>query len=617
MAVHRRQLSEGAAETALLAGRNVMLAFRQDETPEAACDWLVWHRARCGADAAVICLGPGADAEDFAEALAPVAREMEIVLVAGGTAAPCEVIRHRFLAEARAVLVLTIADLVMPDRLGPVFDRAVAAGGAVMPLVGAEIYPWRLRQGKPALHVDHVAVSKRETNHLSSWAVAPSGCPEDAVWRPEGIAGMAMAETRAGEFRRAMGVARPGVTIGKLVRKADLVERTVLASVLAHVFPDKPRPRPARVRQTAGPEPREVTVVTAMKNEGPFILDWIAHHRAVGVERFLVYTNDCDDGTEHLLDLLAGAGVTRRDNPFRETGQVPQHAAFRAAEDEAVVRGTDWLLTLDVDEYINVHVGEGRLGDLFAHVPEAGAISMPWRLFGNGDRHRFEDIPVVQQFSLAARDYAPRPLQAWAFKTLYRNDGTFGKLGVHRPKSLEASRAGALRWVDGSGRALPARMWRSGWRMTCETWGYDLVSVNHYAVRSAESFLVKRDRGRVNHVASEQGTAYWFRMNHNVVEDRSIRRLDDRVAGERARLAALPGVAAAHERSVGWHRNRIAELKRDPGMAELYRELTGPRLERLSRMTSNFGASVFYAGPEVIPDKIAALGTEQKFYFTV
>ncbi|NND18437.1 MAG: hypothetical protein HKN98_07645, partial [Silicimonas sp.] len=77
MAVHRRQLSEGAAETALLAGRNVMLAFRQDETPEAACDWLVWHRARSGADAAVICLGPEADAEKFAEALAPVAREME------------------------------------------------------------------------------------------------------------------------------------------------------------------------------------------------------------------------------------------------------------------------------------------------------------------------------------------------------------------------------------------------------------------------------------------------------------------------------------------------------------------------------------------------------------
>lgn len=43
-------------------------------------------------------------------------------------------------------------------------------------------------------------------------------------------------------------------------------------------------------------------------------------------------------------------------------------------------------------------------------------------------------------------------------------------------------------------------MFRNGWRSTIETYGYDLVQLNHYAVRSAESFLVKRDRGRVNHV---------------------------------------------------------------------------------------------------------------------
>ena len=38
-------------------------------------------------------------------------------------------------------------------------------------------------------------------------------------------------------------------------------------------------------------------------------------------------------------------------------------------------------------------------------------------------------------------------------------------------------------------------------------YGYDLVQLNHYAVRSAESFLVKRDRGRVNlYAASERST---------------------------------------------------------------------------------------------------------------
>ena len=45
------------------------------------------------------------------------------------------------------------------------------------------------------------------------------------------------------------------------------------------------------------------------------------------------------------------------------------------------------------------------------------------------------------------------------------------------------------------------------------------MQLNHYAVRSAESFLVKRDRGRVNHVDRDQGLNYWFRMNHNADSD--------------------------------------------------------------------------------------------------
>lgn len=36
-------------------------------------------------------------------------------------------------------------------------------------------------------------------------------------------------------------------------------------------------------------------IVTMMKNEGPYIVEWVAHHLAVGFDRFLVFTNDCDD----------------------------------------------------------------------------------------------------------------------------------------------------------------------------------------------------------------------------------------------------------------------------------------------------------------------------------
>lgn len=608
------------AELSLLDGLNVVLASYGGETPQAVADWLDWHARRAGATGALIYVGQGVDADGVATAIVTQAEAMTVVLVEGDSdlteenLALYEVLRHRFLGQARAVLALSIADLATAEGPRSPFDRVVASKG-VLALEGSEIFPWRLRRGKPAHHGDHVAVRKNGRRRLSSWGVVPGACPDEAIWGPDRIAGMAVHQAAPSLFRRAVGVANPGVTVGKLVRKSELLEDPVLARDMVGFF--GPTERTARMAQRPSVEPGSVTVVTAMKNEGPFVLDWIAHHRVVGVSRFLVYTNDCGDGTDRLLDLLGDAGVLRRDNPFRETGRVPQYAAFRAAECEAVVRDADWLLTLDVDEYLNIHAGEGRISDLLARVPGAGAISIPWRLFGNAHRHRFEDRPVTHQFPLAAPDYMPRPAQAWAFKTIYRNDGTFRRLGVHRPKHLAPGRAAGLDWFDGSGRAFPPHLWTGGWRMTLATWGYDLAAVNHYAVRSAESFLVKRDRGRVNHVGSDQGTAYWFRMNHNLVEEHSIRRLDLEVEAERARLLALPGVAEAHGAAVDWHRERIAHLRREPEMAALFAQLTGQRLEKLSRMTPNFGMAVFHKGPEVIPAAVLDRDPGDRFYFTV
>lgn len=624
MAVHRRLASVGGPEEPdLLAGRNVIFGIWRDETAAAVVDWLDWHRRFLGATGALIDAGTsGSKADALEKVLVRSDSGLEIVLVVGEAAdvSSVDAMRRRYLGQARAVAFLGIADLMLQDRAGTPFDRAVGLRRGVLPLEGVEIYPFRLRRGKPAAHGDHVAVDGTATGgRLSGWCIRPEQCPTDAVWHVNGVANMPLAQVQPGRFRRAMGVARPGVPIGAYARKSDLVESAELVEMMTGAFGRRPPiAQPGRrALARAAEERRAVTIVSTMKNEGPFILDWIAHHRAIGVTRFLIYTNDCSDGTDRLLDLLSDAGVVRRDNPYRTQTGGPQHAAFRAAAHEAVVREADWLLALDVDEYLNIRIGNGQLSDLLATVPGAGAISIPWRLFGNSDRHGFVDAPVASQFPLAAPEYAPRPWQAWAFKTLFRNDGTFGGLGVHRPKALNEDRAHTLRWVDGTGRPFPRQLWRNGWRMTPQCWGYDLAAINHYAVRSAESFLVKRERGRVNHVSQDQGVNYWFRMNQNVVEDRSIRRLDWLVSAERARLGALPEVAEAHEAAVAWHRDRIRSLMAEPDYATLFEQISGARLEKLSRLTPNFGSGVFYRGPEVIPDPIVARDPGQRFYFNV
>jgi hypothetical protein len=121
-------------------------------------------------------------------------------------------------------------------------------------------------------------------------------------------------------------------------------------------------------------------------------------------------------------------------------------------------------------------------------------------------------------------------------------------------------------------------------------------------VRSAESYLVKRDRGRVNHVDRDQGLSYWFRMNNNAEVSTQIHRMIPRQREEFDRLMADPEIAAQHHACVTAHRQRIEELKARPDYKALYDEVTGERMTTLSKMHHCFGTATFLAGPDVIPE---------------
>ena len=415
-----------------------------------------------------------------------------------------------------------------------------------------------------------------------------------------------------------MALRHPTQKISKIVPKTSLIEHPDLRKLANEYFDTDPVAMPQITSEAKAATGHHTVIVTTMKNEGPFILEWLAYHRVIGVEGFLVYTNDCTDGTDTFLDLLQEKGyVQHRDNPFKSTDLKPQHAALQAAENEPTITDADWVICMDVDEYINVKIGDGTLRDLYAAVPDANMISCTWRLFGNADVHEFDPRPIIEQFDTCAKEITRKPHQAWGFKTLHRNIGIFKKLGVHRPKGLKPQLWDQINWVNGSGRPLPHTMYRNAWRSTLETVGYDMVQLNHYAVRSAESFLVKRDRGRVNHVDRDQGPAYWFRMNNNSVQETSIQRMIPQLHAEMDRMLSDPDIRAAHEDCIASHRAKIHELRETENYSNFYSELTGSRMERLSRMHHHFGANVFLAGPDVVPDDVWNTDHPKDYFFTV
>jgi Glycosyl transferase family 2 len=315
----------------------------------------------------------------------------------------------------------------------------------------------------------------------------------------------------------------------------------------------------------------DVLAITTMKNEGPFILDWVAYHLSVGITHFLVYTNDCDDPTNEILDGLAVRGlVSRVDNAVGDDER-PQRVALAAAASHPRFLACEAYVVMDVDEYINIHAGEGTIADLFAAAGDPELISMTWRFFGTGGAVAFEDRPVVEQFTRAAPLLVRKPHQNWGFKTIVRRSAPYAEIGIHRPLAAPGDMP---HWTNGSGAQMPERYHADGWRNGIDCWGYDLVTLNHYAVRSVESFLVKRDRGRTNHIARPQGADYWNVFNRNDEEDRSILPRWERATLLREVFARDPALGAAHEKAVAWHRARIADLKAVPREAAMFAHLS-------------------------------------------
>lgn len=318
----------------------------------------------------------------------------------------------------------------------------------------------------------------------------------------------------------------------------------------------------------SGGDGMTVTAVTCVKNEGPFLLEWIAFNRVIGVTGFLFYSNDCTDGTDRMLDALAEAGVvTHLPNPAE--GRNYQMEALKDAARHDIVRDADWVWIADVDEFLNIHVGDHTIPALIEACGNPQAISVTFQFFANDGVEAFEDRPVIEQFTRSHNPDLWCGEAAIEVKSLVRRDFPLQYYGAHRPffKKTLAPRKRPL-WTDGSGRPVQHRFLVAAnprrIRRFPAKGARDFATLNHYALRSLDSYLVKNDRGDVNRENRAFDDTYWRERNDPAWEDLSIRRYLPALTEEIARLKALPGVGALHDEAVRLHRARRDALLEQP-----------------------------------------------------
>jgi Glycosyl transferase family 2 len=297
-----------------------------------------------------------------------------------------------------------------------------------------------------------------------------------------------------------------------------------------------------------------------MRNEGPYILEWVAFHKSIGFTDIVICTNDCVDESPLLLERLQELGLVTHLANQVGPGEEPQLVAYRRAEGLPVVRNADWLMVLDADEFLNIHVGAGMVPDLLDAVPNATAFLLNWRMFGNSEHEEWRPDFVCERFTKAA---ALGDAVNLSFKTLFTKvDAYRCKLLPHGPGYADEARLSELCYVNGAGITLPRYFaaTRTFLQSEPDLVSWELAQVNHYNTRCWEDYLVKHHRGGGLAISWDRDWG-WATFNKNDETDPTIA---NKLASARAIFRALlrdDELRRRHERCCDLYRGHIEALK--------------------------------------------------------
>ncbi len=322
------------------------------------------------------------------------------------------------------------------------------------------------------------------------------------------------------------------------------------------------------------------TILSMMKDEGPRLLEWLAYHRLIGFDAIWVYTNDCRDGTDAMLDRLEAMGLCRHRRNAVPPGKKPQPHALSLAEKSADLFETDWLLVIDADEFLHVRAGDGTLAALLDACPKGTeGVAVNWRMMGSNGIRTWTPEPLLPQFTRCAPEDFRR---GWGVKTLFKPYPGV-KLGIHRPgvkgaaqKPERMAEFMARRWVNGSGVPMPPSFMADGWRGSAATVGYGLAQIAHFAVQSREAYLMRGDRGNVNLKPDKYDATYFAVFDRNEVAMPDLAAWSGRIAALVEDWLTDTTLRRLHDASRNWHTARLAALRDSPGFAA--------RMEALARV---------------------------------
>lgn len=215
-------------------------------------------------------------------------------------------------------------------------------------------------------------------------------------------------------------------------------------------------------------------VVVIVKNEAPYLDEWLSFHHALGVQHFFIYDNGSTDALHEVLERWINHGLVTLTWWPLPGGQIDAYSHALRFFGPSL----EWLAFFDVDEFV-VPLIDDDIPTLLSRWPDAADIRIPRVDFGFSGHRTPPDLLSIEAYTERANVFDRDPAKPPRVKTVVQPRG-IAAVGIHTATVADAP-------ISVDGEAIPT-----------ETIGkscHAFVQLNHYYTRSFEEFEAKRVRG--------------------------------------------------------------------------------------------------------------------------
>lgn len=245
-----------------------------------------------------------------------------------------------------------------------------------------------------------------------------------------------------------------------------------------------------------------LSICAIMKDEAPYLLEWLEFHKIVGVQKFYLYENGSGSEIAEIVQPYLESGeIVLHDWPV-SPGQLPayEHCLRTYQQD------SEWIAFIDLDEFLFPTI-DNELKDVLKEFIAMAGVGVNWLMFGtSGHNVKPEGLQIENFTRRAETDFS------WNqhVKSIIRPDRV---LHPFDPHFFICKDDGLV--VTEEGLPLSSAI--------TDRVSVSKIRINHYFTRSREDMQRKMLRGTADGAASRTWE-FLESADRNEVEDMTIQR---------------------------------------------------------------------------------------------